>query len=458
MKWLLAAVTVLTLAGCGVDWFPENTTASPPAVTVTITSFSPTHALVGAPVTITGTNFSTVPANNSVKFNGTTAAVTSSTATQIVTTVPTGASTGPITVTVGSSTATSSTNFTVSVGISMGGAVQGNELTLANSVTTLAGTAEITGATDGTGAAASFSSPFGITTDGTNLYVADTSNSTIRKIVIATGAVSTLAGTAGITGSADGTGAAASFNSPFGITTDGINLYVADQFNHTIRKIVIATGAVTTLAGTAGITGIADGTGAAASFNFPFGITTDGINLYVTDSSSNTIRKIVIATGVVTTLAGTAGNAGSTDGTGAAASFASPYGITMDGVNLYVVDSGNATIRKIVIATGAVTTLAGTAGTTGSADGTGAAASFDSPFGITMDGINLYVADTGNATIRKIVVATGAVTTLAGTAGTTGSADGTGAAASFNFPADITTNGTDLYVADTGNSIIRKIQ
>jgi hypothetical protein len=159
-------------------------------------------------------------------------------------------------------------------------------------VTTLAGTAEISGSTDGTGSAARFLNPWGITTDGTNLYVADTGNSTIRQIVIATGAVTTLAGTAGSYGSTDGTGTAASFNNPMGITTDGTNLYVADNLNDTIRQIVIATGAVTTVAGTAGTHGSTDGTGSAARFNYPQGITTDGTNLYVVDISNNTVRRI----------------------------------------------------------------------------------------------------------------------------------------------------------------------
>jgi len=326
-----------------------------------------------------------------------------------------------------------------------------------NNVTTIAGTAGARGSADGTAALARFSFPFGITTDGTNLYVADTYNNTIRKIVISTGAVTTIAGTAGTTGSADATGAAATFLSPTGITTDGANLYVTDYGNSTIRKIVISTGAVTTIAGTAGSTGSADGTGAAATFNAPAGITMDGTNLYVADYGNRTIRKIVISTGAVTTIAGTAGALGSADGTGAAATFSNPFGITTDGTNLYVADSSYSTIRKIVISTGAVTTIAGTAGTTGSADGTGAAATFFYPLGITTDGTNLYVADTDNHTIRKIVISTGAVTTIAGTAGATGSADATGAAATFFYPAGITTDRTNLYVADTNNSTIRKI-
>jgi hypothetical protein len=203
-------------------------------------------------------------------------------------------------------------------------------------------------------------------------------------------------------GSADGTGTAASFSSPIGITTDGTNLYVTDHLNSTVRKIVIATGVVTTIAGTAGTPGSADGTGTAATFFLPGGITTDGANLYLADYGNSTIRRIVIATGAVTTIAGTAGMPASFDNTGPAAAFVFPSDVTTDGTNLYVADSGNSTIRKIVISTADVTTLAGTAGSTGSVDGTGAAARFNGPAGITTDGTNLYVADTNNSTIRKV--------------------------------------------------------
>lgn len=240
---------------------------------------------------------------------------------------------------------------------------------------------------------------------------------------------------------------------------------MADYNNHAIRKIVIASGVVSTLAGlvstlngAASPSGSADGTGSAARFNQPYGITTDGTNLYVADTVNHTIRQIVIATGVVSTLAGTAGlPPGSVDGTGSAARFSFPVGITIDGTNLYVTDSGNHAIRKIVIATGVVSTLAG-AGTAGSANGTGIAASFNTPRDITTDGTSLYVADTSNNTIRKIVIATGVVSTLAGTTGTTGSANGTGLAATFNFPSSITNDGAKLYLTDSNNFTIRQIQ
>ena len=342
----------------------------------------------------------------------------------------------------------------------MGGSFQDLPLTLSSGVSTLAGAAGFSGTTDGTGTTAQFNLPQGITSDGTNLYVADTSNHTIRKIVIATGAVTTLAGTAGSAGSTDGTGAAARFSSPAGITTDGTNLYVADTSNHTIRQIVISTGVVTTLAGTAGSANSTDGTGAAARFSYPAGITTDGptgLNLYVADAGNHTIRQIVISTGVVTTLAGTAGSANSTDGTGAAARFNGPQGITTDGTNLYIADTVNHTIRQIVISTGVVTTLAGTAGSASSTDGTGAAARFNGSQGITSDGTNLYVADTGNHTIRKIA-AGGVVTTVEGAAGTSGTTDGTLASARFNTPTGITTDGTSLYDTDAAKHTIRMIQ
>jgi sugar lactone lactonase YvrE len=285
--------------------------------------------------------------------------------------------------------------------------------------------------------------------------VADRGNHLIRKIVISTGAVTTVAGT-GSSGSADNTtGTSASFNNPIGITTDGTNLYVADFGNHLIRKIVISTGAVTTVAGT-GSSGSADNTtGTSASFNKPSGVTTDGTNLYVSDDYNHLIRKIVISTGAVTTLAGT-GSSGSANGTGTSASFNNPTGITTDGTNLYVADYSNHLIRKIVISTGAVTTLAGT-GSSGSANGTGTSASVNNPLGVTTDGTNLYVADRSNHLIRKIVISTGAVTTVAGT-GSSGSANGTGTSASFNNPIGITTDGTNLYVADPSNHLIRMIE
>jgi len=324
-------------------------------------------------------------------------------------------------------------------------------------VTTLAGTPAQRGTTDGTGAAARFYYPYGVAVDGGgNVYVADNGNSTIRKITSG-GAVTTLAGTAGVVGFADGTGSAAFFNGPIGMAVDtGGNVYVGDNGNNTIRKVTSG-GVVTTLAGTPGV-GYADGTGSAARFNAPSGVTVDASgNTYVTDTNNDTIRKITPA-GVVTTLAGTAGRPGSADGTGAAALFYAPFAIAADASgNLFVCDNGNNTIRKITPG-GQVTTLAGTPGTTGANNGTGSAASFSNPVGIAVDGNgNVYVSEFGNLDIRKITPG-GAVSTLAGEVGSVGHADGTGTAATFGRPAGITTDGAgNVYVADYANNSVRKI-
>jgi len=330
-------------------------------------------------------------------------------------------------------------------------------------VTTIAGTAGLDGIQDGIGAAARFGHPAGVASDRAgNLYVADIWVNTIRKVAVATGAVTTLAGKAEQTGVVDATGASARFVSPKGVASDGAgNLYIADFWGHAIRKVVVATGAVTTLAG-GPEEGSVDGTGAAARFYNPIGVAGDGAgNLFVTDSyvlSGGAIRKVVIATGAVTTLAGSADQPpGSTDGTGAAARFTSPSGIAFDGAgNLYVADGHS--IRKIAVATRAVSTLAGVADLTGDANGTGTAARFNAPGGVVADGAgNLYVADTGNNTIRKIVIATRAVTTIAGTAGLVGGSDGTGAAARFREPNAIALDGAgNLYVGD-GNGTVRQI-
>ncbi|MCP4134375.1 MAG: hypothetical protein GY754_25600 [bacterium] len=313
--------------------------------------------------------------------------------------------------------------------------------------------------TDDTPPFARFFAPDGITSWGNDIYVSDTYNHTIRKIWSSTGETRTIAGEAGSHGSTDGIGSAARFCYPQGITTDGSNIYVSDSSNHTIRKIVIETGEVTTIAGRAGSSGSIDGIGSDARFCYPQGITNDRSNLYVSDTSNNTIRKIVIATGEVTTIAGEANHIGSTDGIGSDARFGYIQGIaiTNTGFNLYVSDASNHTIRNIWLPTGEVTTIAGEAGSSGSTDGNGSDARFGYPQGITIGGIDLYVSDASNSTIRKIDIVTGEVTTIAGKAGSNGSTDGTGSAARFYLPQGITGGSRSLYVSDSSNHTIRNI-
>ena len=315
-----------------------------------------------------------------------------------------------------------------------------------------------TGMRDGTGSAAHFSSPAGLAVDGAgNIYLADWGGRTIRKIAPG-GVVTTLAGWSGKQGANDGTGSEARFNSPGGLALDGSgNIYVADFGNQTIRKVTLG-GLVTTLAGSAGLKGSSDGAGSAARFNSPSGVAVDtGGNLYVADYENQTIRKITPA-GVVTTLAGHAGKAGGSDGAGSAAHFSSPGAVAVDGSgNLYVADFRGPTIRKIT-PDGVVTTLAGKAGALGQSDGAGSAARFNHPSGVALDGAgNVYVADWGNDTIRKITP-DGVVTTLAGSAGNPGSIDATGSAARLNNPGDVALDASgNIYDTDWRNNTVRKI-
>jgi streptogramin lyase len=317
-------------------------------------------------------------------------------------------------------------------------------------VTTIAGTAGSFGSADGVGSSARFYYPYGITYIQGYLYICDSNNRTIRKLVISSGQVITFAGSEQSPVSNDGVGSFALFNNPRGIVYIQDHLYICDSDNNTIRKLMIASGEVTTIAGSAGSAGSADGIGSAARFNKPYGITYDGQgNLYITDGENNTIRKLVISTAAVTTIAGTAGSFGSADGVGSSARFFNPRGITYDETgNLYICDEYFSIIRRLVIASGQVTTIAGTAGSSGSADGVGSSARFNNPTGIVYFKGNLYICDTNNDTIRKLAIATNSVTTIAGLAGSFGSADGVGSAARFFIPNGITYDGQgNLFIA-----------
>jgi sugar lactone lactonase YvrE len=270
-------------------------------------------------------------------------------------------------------------------------------------ISIIAGKLGTSGCVDGPGSEARFSYPRGIALDAAeNIFVADTANNTIRRIT-PDGVVTTVAGVAGTIGSGDGTGIYARFNFPASVAVDSLgNIYVADLYNCTIRKVT-QHGTVTTIAGQAGVHGSVDGKGSAALFNFPVSIALDSSgNTYVADVFNNAIRKIT-PNGTVITWAGrlsyTPGNA---DGTAGNARFCHPCGVAVDNTgNVYVADSGNNTIRRIT-PDREVTTLAGLAGQSGLADGIGSAARFSHPTALALDHRDhLYVTDLDNKTIRK---------------------------------------------------------
>ncbi|HEY0158093.1 MAG TPA: hypothetical protein VGF28_12475 [Thermoanaerobaculia bacterium] len=329
------------------------------------------------------------------------------------------------------------------------------KVTTAGVVTTLAGSSSI-GSVNGTRTVARLSRPGGVAlgNDGT-MYIADTDNHVIRKVV--GGNVSTFAGLAGTSGSANGTGTAARFTSPYGVATDSLgNVYVADTFNHTIRKIS-SDGAVITLAGLAATSGGVDGTGSAARFYRPRALAVDGSgNVYVADTSNHTIRKVSPG-GAVVTVAGAAESPGHANGPGSVARFDNPSGIAVDALgNVFIADTNNQAIRKMTPAY-EVSTYAGFIYWLGGhRDGVGTNAWFYNPTGVAIDsGGYLYVSDWGNDTIRKIDPAT-AVTTLGGVAGETHGMDGTADAARFAYPYGIAAdNDGNVYVADSENHKIR---
>lgn len=323
-------------------------------------------------------------------------------------------------------------------------------------VSTVAGWPGWSGFADGQGSAGRFNYTGSVRLDAAGtIYVADASNHTVRKIT-PSGFVSTLAGSPGVSGTADGPGPAARFNGPAGVALDASgNVYVADSQNYTIRKIT-PDGTVSTLAGRAGTQGRGDGTGSGATFYDPENLAIDQAgNLYIADGAGNIVRKVTPA-GVVTTIAGS-GTAGSTNGVGTAARFNLLAGIAVDASgNIYVGDLNNNMVRKIT-PDGTVTTLAGST-RSGSADGTGTSARFYGPTGLAVDSSgNVYVADSYNNAVRKITSA-GVVTTLAGSALVYENIDGPFSVARFNGPADVALDTTgNLFVADALNCTVRRM-
>jgi hypothetical protein len=335
----------------------------------------------------------------------------------------------------------------------LGGTVQGRALNLTTVVTTVAGSGG--GNNDGYGtASATFNHPTGITTDGTYYYVADEVNRALRKIdPDDSWHVTTL--------STDGVGTTNML--PKSVTTDGNYIYTVDD-NRILRFSMdgatseLLAGPVCDNCGSFASGDVDDMSSDARFFN-PRDVVKVGNYLYVTDYSNQKIRRVDYDTGETTTFAGGGSDCGNCPGdyccddTGTNARFYYPIGITSDGTNLYVTEEGNCNIRKIVISTQAVTTLAGTGDSSSSGN-------LGVPTKITTDGEYVYF--TSNASdyfigVRRIKISDGTMIDIAG-GDTTGNTDATGAAALFNNPQGIVTDGSRLYITDEDNHRIRQIE
>ncbi|MDZ4724527.1 MAG: LamG-like jellyroll fold domain-containing protein [Leptospira sp.] len=312
---------------------------------------------------------------------------------------------------------------------------------------------------------ARFNNPKGMASDGTFVYVADYGNNLIRKINKSNGDTTTFAGgNAGggttcpgttTTNCKDGVGTDAEFNGPFKLTTDGTSLYVLEFLGNRIRKINLATAAVTTLAGNGNAIFADNANGILASFNVPHDITLYDGTLYIADRQNNRIRAVSPVTGAVTTLAGT-GAPAYLDANGTSAQLNNPIGIVGLGGFLYFTDIGNERIRRIALSgANTVTTIAGN-GTSVSVDGFGVNAQFAGPFSIATDGTDLFISDYNTYQIRHLRLSDFKVATLVG--GGAGYLDEAVSNSRMGQPVYLLSDGTNLYLSDEANHSIRRLE
>jgi hypothetical protein len=260
------------------------------------------------------------------------------------------------------------------------------------------------------------------------LYLTD--KTTVTMTVLANGVALYAGGQSG-QGTIDGTGAMARLNGPRGLAPDGSGGVWFTDGGNTLRRVDVATGTVTTLAGKVDSPDSIDGTGTGAGFTWPQGLVFDGTStLYVADSGCPCIRKVDTKSGQTTTLAGKQYNGGTMDGTGPAAQFRWPSQLVLDQANglLYVTDSNAQTIRSIEIATGKVVTIAGVPDMPGTTDGPAAMARFSNPYGLALAGTVLYVSDLDTRKLRRLDLVNKTVSTVASDAWTAGAitVDGAG--------------------------------
>ncbi|HWE31009.1 MAG TPA: NHL repeat-containing protein, partial [Polyangia bacterium] len=283
-------------------------------------------------------------------------------------------------------------------------------------------------------------------------------NDAIVRVDAAGNGYQVVAGVEANIGYVDATGGAARFANPRALATDGNGtLFVTDPGNTTVRQVALATGQASTLVGSPWLVD-ADGVGAAGRLHYPQNVVSDGNGtLYIVETDTDLIRKYVIATSTLTTLAGRANRAGNDDGPGATAKFYNPMGACLDSGFLYVADSQNQTIRRVDVTSGVVTTIAGLVEQPGAVDAIGTNAQFNLPEDVKCDGAgHLYVADWRNDAIRRVTLANNNVDTVVGRLMIAGATDGVGGAARLYAPVALALNATTLFIADAGNDSIRE--
>jgi uncharacterized protein (TIGR03437 family) len=333
-------------------------------------------------------------------------------------------------------------------------------------IVTVAGTGVIGSTGDGgPGTAAQLWLPRAVAVDNAgNIFICDTQNHRVRK-VSPNGIITAFAGSGALGSGGDGGPATgASMNEPRGVIVDAAgNVYIADSQNNKVRRVT-PDGKIDTYAGTGRADFGGDGGPAKDAFlSFPLGLALDSAgNLYLSDNGNNRIRRVNASDGKITTIAGN-GFVGfdGDDGPAPAAILNFPAGVAVDGAgNIYLVDQGNARVRRVGVADGKISTVAGT-GTFGyNGDGIAAtSAHLNQPRLMAVDAAgDIYIADQGNHRIRKVTVSTGMITTVAGS-GVAGPAGDGGAAstAQFSVPTDVKVDGAgNLYIADGGNHRIRR--
>jgi uncharacterized protein (TIGR03437 family) len=286
-----------------------------------------------------------------------------------------------------------------------------------------------------------------------NLYIPDTTSNRVRKVVLSTGIISTVAGsgTGGFSGDG-GSATSANLFGPWGVATDNTgNLYIADRYNHRVRRVVLATGVISTVAGNG--TPAFGGDGGLATNASLFQPSTVAVNgtgdLYIADTSNKRIRRVSGLTGIISTIAGNGTyTIGGDGGVATSAGVNSPSGVALDGSgNLYISDGVN--IRRLVLSTGIISTIAGNGALSFGGDGGLATiANLDLPAGVALDAAgNLYIADGMNMRVRRVSLSTGVITTVAG--GGVGGDSGPATNASLYLPRGVAVDSDgNFYVAD----------